>query len=193
MSEKGQRSCLVFSLTLLLVVVISVTGGAILAAENVIKKSKAIEVISFQANDYSFPAEQPQGYDVPLTTEEQSFVRYMCQKYDVPYEVVLGIMEVESGFDPSAVNGDCFGIMQVHKINFEQYGDEWEELGIFSLNSFYEGVEAGCYVLSKCEGDNIEQRLIAYNCGQTAADELIKQGITSTKYSRAVLSYANDL
>lgn len=184
-----------------LTVIISALASTILAekaigeAENIRAKS------SFETNEADlsrYIIERNSNteyalYDVPLTVEQQIYVQNVCESYDLPYEIVLGIMHTESNFNSNAVNGNCYGIMQVHLINTKQYEREFEDLGILNLNSFYEGVEAGCFILSKCKGETMEQKLIAYNEGQAAADEKIKKGISSTSYSRGVLEFAYSL
>lgn len=54
--------------------------------------------------------------DVPLSFELQDHLHTACERYGVPYHVALGLIEVESGFDPDAVNpaSGCYGLCQLH-------------------------------------------------------------------------------
>lgn len=179
---------------LVMLILCIITLSALIRAEFVINEptakafdyEKYLKVETLKGGDYAL-------YDVPLTAEQQREVQKICKKYAIPYEIALGIMKVESDFNIKAENGLCKGIMQVSTINQLQYRVDFAELGIKDLKQLYQGIEAGCYVFAQCKGENIEQRLIAYNEGQTAANELIKKGISSTAYSRKVLDYANNL
>lgn len=59
-----------------------------------------------------------QGYfreDVPLSFELQDALHTACEANNVPYHVALGLIEVESGFDPEAVSrAGCYGLLQIN-------------------------------------------------------------------------------
>lgn len=60
-----------------------------------------------------------QGYfreDVPLSYDLQDALHTACVRYDIDYAVALGLIEVESGFQPDIVNAyeDCYGLMQLN-------------------------------------------------------------------------------
>lgn len=188
--RKGQTSLLI-----VMVILSVITISTLIRAEVVINEpsnqTKSIDYekylkIESAKNSYAF-------YDVPLTLTQQKEVQKLCEKYNIPYEIVLGIMKIESNFNVDAQNGDCIGIMQVNTINKIEYEKEWKELGIRELNKFYQGIEAGCFVFSKCKGETIEEKLIAYNEGNNGYMALKNKGITSTEYSRKVLEYAMNL
>lgn len=53
--------------------------------------------------------------DVPLAAELQETVWDVCQEHDVEYELVLGLIEVESTFRTDAVSCvGCYGLMQLN-------------------------------------------------------------------------------
>ena len=60
-----------------------------------------------------------QGYfreDVPLSYGLQDALHTACTRYNIDYAVALGLIEVESDFQPDIVNayGDCYGLMQLN-------------------------------------------------------------------------------
>ena len=62
---------------------------------------------------------EEQGYfraDVPLNYELQDALHTACERYDIDYPVALGLIEVESNFQPDIVNatGDCYGLCQLN-------------------------------------------------------------------------------
>lgn len=124
--------------------------------------------------------------NIPLPEKLQAVTEDLCEKYKVPYALVLAIMERESNFNPDAVSRtNDYGLMQINKINFETLRSQ----GIDPLT--YEGnIEAGCKILGeyiKRYGD-IELALMAYNCGPTGARRLWDAGTYSTAYTRAVMA-----
>ena len=61
---------------------------------------------------------EAQGYfrpEVPLSYSLQDTLHTACERYGVEYAVALGLVEVESGFDPEAVNPNsgCYGLCQL--------------------------------------------------------------------------------
>ena len=126
---------------------------------------------------------------VPLELEMQRYIRDACERYDVPMGLVLGVIEAESSFRPGVWNKrkTCYGLMQVHEINFGWLRDE----GIDALT--YPGnIDAGVLILSGMldKYDDVHMALMAYNYGTPGALKQWKQGIFSTKYTRAVVSAA---
>lgn len=53
--------------------------------------------------------------DVPLDYSLQDALHTACEANNVPYHVALGLIEVESGFDPEAVSpAGCYGLCQIN-------------------------------------------------------------------------------
>ena len=114
-------------------------------------------------------------------------MRQICEKYGVPFDLVIAIMSVESNFDEKAVSDtDDYGVMQINKINHE-----WpkEELGVTDILDFEQNVESGCYILSGFlkKYTDVTAALMCYNCGERRAKELWAAGIHTTEYTRNVL------
>ena len=134
-----------------------------------------------------------QGYlheEVPLDYDLQCHLIAVCDEYEVPYEIALGVIQAESSFTADASNGTCFGYMQINKINAE-----WlrEDIGVTDLTDPYQNIRSGVYILSDLYADygDWHKALIAYNYGPSGAQEhVFSKGYTTTSYSRTVMSYA---
>lgn len=134
--------------------------------------------------------------DIALSYELQMVARDAAKEFGVPYKLLLAVMFRESSYNPEAANDICFGLMQIHKMNFEWLEGELSEYGVDDIkNEPRDNIYAGAYML----GDLISRygdyhkALICYNCGETRARELFAQGYTSTQYSRNVHATMDEL
>ena len=125
-------------------------------------------------------------YDnIPLPFELQVAMQQACEKYGVPYALALAVAESESSFDLDADSGTCWGVMQIHPINYPRL----RENGIEPTE--YEGnITAGVFLLSELleKYTDTHKALMAYNCGETGAKRLWKEGYMTTKYSVKVVT-----
>lgn len=129
-------------------------------------------------------------YDVPLSDELQIYTQEICKEYNVPFDLVIGVMFIESTFNQSARNGNCYGLMQVNAINAE----ELKNIGVYDLTDAKQNIKGGVYFLSGfLQKYGVIEALMCYNNGEAGAKELIGQGITSTDYTRKVLKCAANL
>ena len=128
-------------------------------------------------------------YNVPLTDYQQEVIQTVAIENCVPYEIVLGVMYAESGFNPEAVgdSGNSLGIMQIqpkwHEWRLaETGGDDWFDT--------IDNAMVGIHILSEKlqKYGRVEKALVVYNMGDNGA-----RGIESTAYSRKVLEYAYTL
>lgn len=99
----------------------------------------------------------PSGYDpaVPLSPELQVALYEACREADVPVSLALGLIEVESRFDPQADNGKCYGLCQ---LNRDYFPDK-----LSPADNIREGVAYLGRLLERC-GDPAAA-LTAYNAG----------------------------
>ena len=127
-------------------------------------------------------------YDIPLELDIQRHIFDECQLYEVPYELAMAVMYVETGgtFDSSlrskTNDSGQFQINDIHK--------KWlRESGITDLYNPYQNSSAGIWILKDAlsKGDNIHTSLMVYNMGHGGARKLWKKGIYSSKYSRKVV------
>lgn len=133
------------------------------------------------------PPDWAPSEDVPLDSELQWYVHDACVRYGVDEALVLAMIEHESSFRPDAKSENCYGLMQIHKINYTWLRAE----GIEPLE--YPGnIDAGVLIVGGMltKYTNTHKALMAYNCGEPGAKRLWKQGYTTSAYSRAVAESA---
>lgn len=95
--------------------------------------------------------------DVPLTAELQETVWDACQEHNVEYELVLGLIEVESTFRTDAVSYvGCYGLMQLNPQYFPS--------DLSPVENIQYGVAFLAEKLDQYTGD-IGAALTAYNAG----------------------------
>lgn len=129
------------------------------------------------------------GYlDVPMERSVQDGVRAISDEYGVPFELVMAVCYVESGFDPYAISshGDA-GLMQIAPVNHAWVASD---LGCTNLYDELQNVRAGVHILAdKIAGSNgdFTVALMKYNRGDAVALEQMRDGIYSTDYTEKVL------
>ena len=124
--------------------------------------------------------------DIPLDHELQDVALAACEEYGVLPDVLFAVMEVESGYQLDARNGECYGLMQIHTINLP-----WlqEQIGTTDLSDPAQNIEAGAYILGGyLERYSLTDSLMAYNLGAGGAKAQWAQGIHETAYTRKVLA-----
>ena len=124
--------------------------------------------------------------DIPLSHELQDAALAACKEYGVLPDVLFAVMEVESGYQPDAKNGECYGLMQIHTINLP-----WlqEQIGTTDLSDPVQNIRAGAYILGGyLERYSLTDSLMAYNLGEGGAKAQWEQGIHETAYTRKVLA-----
>lgn len=124
--------------------------------------------------------------DIPLSHELQDVALAACEEYGVLPDVLFAVMEVESGYQLDAQNGECYGLMQIHSINLP-----WlqEQIGTTDLSDPTQNIKAGAYILGGyLERYSLTDSLMAYNLGEGGAKAQWAQGIHETAYTRKVLA-----
>ena len=92
---------------------------------------------------------------IPLSEDLQCILLAACEEHNVDPAIALGIIEVESGFDPSANNGLCYGLMQLNRTYFPS--------GLPAGENIQYGLEYLGQLLSQY--GTAEAALTAYNAG----------------------------
>lgn len=143
------------------------------------------------------PTEEPEYgfviYDIALSEELQRHTFDRCEELGLSYELVLAIMFKESSYRPDVVNNhQCYGLMQIHKINHPALTDA---LGITDFLDPKQNIDGGTYLLAQIaeKYSDTHQMLMAYNCGESGAKKLWQKGTTTTAYSRSVIEYMESL
>lgn len=134
--------------------------------------------------------------DIALSYDLQLAAREASETFNVPYKLLLAVMFRESSYDTDANNGICYGLMQIHNMNFDWLEDELASYGVTDIkNNPVDNIKAGAYML----GGYIEKygdyhlALMCYNCGEGRAKELWGQGCYSTEYTWNVHETMNEL
>lgn len=142
---------------------------------------------------YELPEEyQKTGY---LPEKMQIYIRCLCKQYDVPYALVLAMIERESGyvFDAVGDDGNSIGYMQVYE---KWHIDRMERLGVNDLKNPYHNVLVGIdflsYLLEKY--GTVQDALAAYNYGESGAREhLWNNGIYVYSYNRQIMQRMKEI
>ena len=123
--------------------------------------------------------------DIPLSHKLQDVALAACEEYGVLPDVLFAVMEVESGYQLDAQNGECYGLMQIHSINLPWLS---EQIGTTDLSDPTQNIKAGAYILGGyLERYSLTDSLMAYNLGEGGAKAQWAQGIHETAYTRKVL------
>lgn len=128
----------------------------------------------------------PLQCDMPQ--EEQEFLFYLCNGYNIDFYLVMAMIQVESEFDASAVSvTNDYGLMQINEVNHDWLTNT---LGVTDYLDPYQNMRAGCYILRKLfeRYQDTELVLMCYNMGENGASRLWKNGIYSTDYTEQVLN-----
>lgn len=127
-------------------------------------------------------------YDVPLDFEVQDYLFEQCEKYDVPVELVLAVINKESNFKANAISKTSdYGLMQINKVNHK-----WlkKQLGVTDFLDAKQNILCGVYILSghlKSVDGDIHKALMQYQFGIAGAKRLWKKNIFTSKHSRSVV------
>lgn len=132
-------------------------------------------------------------YDIKLSRSQQDYVRQMCSKYKVDFELVLAIMWVESGYNPKSVSSTRdYGIMQINKSNHAYIK---KQTGVTNFLDFEQNTQAGVYWLSRYakKYSDVHKLAMCYNLGEGAAKKQWAKGNTTNSYSRNVAAKLKEL
>ena len=151
--------------------------------------------------EYDIPLDKEEEiipeYNIPLDKDIQKYLYDKCKEYNVPYDLALGVIKVESNFNPSLIHKNSngsrdYGLFQINTINHKWLS---EELGITDFLNPYQNIDAGVYMLSQLlkKYDDEHIVLMSYNMGEQAAKNLVNRGIYSSRYSRKVIETKEEL
>lgn len=125
----------------------------------------------------------------------QIYTRCLCKQNDVPYALVLAIIEHESGyeFDKVGDGGQSKGYMQIYE---KWHTDRMERLNCTDLMNPYQNVRVGIdflsYLLKKY--GTVQDALAAYNYGEKGAREhLWSNGVYVYSYNSAIMQRTKEI
>lgn len=169
---------------------------------NIAEEENIYEPIKTTISKIEFTLEEEEEeiipeYDIPLDKDIQKYLYDKCKEYNVPYDLALGVIKVESNFNPSLIHKNSngsrdYGLFQINTINHKWLS---EELGITDFLNPYQNIDAGVYMLSQLlkKYNNEHIVLMSYNMGERAAKNLVSRGIDSSRYSRKVIETKEEL
>ena len=125
----------------------------------------------------------------------QIYTRCLCKQNDVPYALVLALIEHESGyeFDKVGDGGRSKGYMQIYE---KWHTDRMQRLGCTDLMNPYQNVRVGIdflsYLLKKY--GTVQDALAAYNYGEKGAREhLWSNGVYVYSYNSAIMQRMKEI
>ena len=105
-------------------------------------------------------------YDVPFDKSTQIELQLICEEYGLRYELILGVISVESFFDPTTIgdNGHSYGLMQIQP---RWWGELMKNEDVTDLLDPLQNVRCGCAILKRLHHTyGTEYRALqAYNTG----------------------------
>jgi soluble lytic murein transglycosylase-like protein len=103
--------------------------------------------------------------EVPLTFEEQDYLRTACDEFDIPYALALGVIEQETNFrNLIGDDGASAGYMQIQQ---KWHYDRMERLGVTDLLNPFGNFRVGCDFLAElyAQYEDWGMALTVYNMG----------------------------
>lgn len=125
----------------------------------------------------------------------QVYTYCVCKQYGVRYDLVVALIEKESGykFDKIGDDGHSIGYMQIYE---ECHRDRTERLNVTDLMNPYQNVLVGIDYLSELieRYGTIQDALAAYNYGEQGAKQhLWKNGIYVYEYNQTIMSRMKEI
>ncbi len=126
----------------------------------------------------------------PLLQKTQREIFEICAGATVSFELVMALIEKESGFDPRCVSdeGQSIGLMQIQE---KWHREVMDKLGCRDLYDPLQNVRVGVELLKRHfeTYQDAAAALMAYNGGQAYAEKMIMKGKISD-YAESVLGKA---
>lgn len=129
-------------------------------------------------------------FDVNLSEDLQDYIFTLCAEKGINPAIVIAMIGKESVYNPDAIGdgGNSLGLMQIQP---RWHKERMKRLGTTNLFDPYQNVTVGIDLLDELfsKGKSIEWVLMAYNGGQSYANEKLALGIVSD-YANTVLTNA---
>lgn len=142
---------------------------------------------------YELPEEYAaRGY---FPEKMQVYTYCLCKQYDVPYALIVAMIEHESAyvFDATGDGGESKGYMQIYE---RFHTDRMERMAVNDLMNPYQNVRVGIdYIAELIEKyGTIQDALAAYNYGEKGAREkLWNKGIWVYSYNRDIMNRMQEI
>lgn len=131
--------------------------------------------------------------NVPLSEDLKEYIIKLCESKHIAPALVFAIIDRESSFNEKAI-GDSehsFGLMQIQP---RWSKERMTRLDCLDLLNPYQNVAVGIDILSTYfeKYEDIAYVLMAYNGGESYAENNMKNGIYETDYTRYVLEKSKE-
>lgn len=152
----------------------------------------ADDIEGFKFYEISGEYQKTGGY---MPEKMQIYTYIICKQYGVRYELVLALIERESGyqFDRVGDDGHSVGYMQVFE---NHHKDRMQKLNCTDLKNPYQNILVGVdYLASLIDKYGTQQdALTAYNYGQAGAyKNLWSKGIYTYDYNTGIMKRAKEI
>lgn len=127
-------------------------------------------------------------FDIPLSKDLQDYIYQMSDEYDIPAELIIALIDVESHFQVDIISRtNDYGLGQINICNHD-----WlkEQLGLDNLLDPYQNIKATAHIIAghyNNNDGNVNKAVMCYNAGAGGAASMWRRGIYSTAYSRKVV------
>lgn len=157
----------------------------------------AILIMAFVTGSETAYAGQFVSYEIPEKYEDsggdfpeeiQKFAFLQCEEKEVPYSLIIAMIEVESGYQNDVVSScGAVGYMQIIE---KWHKEELRSNGYDTARKPEANIAVGIDIMASLLSTyDTEQALVIYNAGFSA----LKDGTKSTPYSREVLRRQKEL
>ncbi len=131
--------------------------------------------------------------DVPLSEALQRYTIGLCAETGVPYPLVLGIIDHESGFDENAVHRNANGTLDSGLMQINDAAKSWakDTCGVTDLLDPKQNLLTGVTLLSGyLEKYSLHDSVMAYALGEAGMKNAIAAGQTSTQATDEIIALA---
>lgn len=132
--------------------------------------------------------------------EQKEYLFNLCEKYELDYRIMAGVIYNESNFIPTAVGHNTNGTSDwgLGQINDVCYGFVKQHVDINCMSDLldpYKNMEAMCAIMDyhkDATGDDAAA-LLRYQVGEGTYARMLREGDASTATQAQVLTFANKL
>lgn len=153
-----------------------------------VTKPQTVETHKEPETEEVKPEEKTVYFDCPLSYEIQDYIFEVCTENDVPPSLVIALIDSESQFDPNVISPTAdYGLMQINVCNHEWLSETY---GITDFLDPKQNILGGVKILANIypKYDNPHYVVMAYHMGESGAETARENGVTSTEYSKEVVS-----
>lgn len=158
-------------------------------SENSVEKSENSPIENPNESELIEEALVEQGYFndlIPLDYDLQAELRAACDEFDVPFPLMVAMIEKESNFtNMIGDDGNAFGYLQIWDY---WHHDKMEQIGATDLMNPVDNFRVGCCLMSKnLQEHDVYNALSIYNTGSSGYSDYAEEVCELYDYWEAVL------